>query len=142
MNAEALLSELRARGIRAEPRPDGRLRLTPKERLTPELIEQARRLKSEILTHLQIDHALAILHRLKTFTLPAGRMPAARAIVEMLKPLLDSPDIDPSEAVACLEAVEFELIAMGAKPDPELAETVAMVKRVFPGAELIEVRKR
>jgi TubC N-terminal docking domain len=142
MNAEALLTEFRARGIRVEPRPDGRLRLTPKDRLTPELIEQARRLKPEILNRLQIDQALAAVGRLKALILPAGRMPAARAIVELLKPLLDSPDIDPPETLACLQAVESELIAMGAEPDPELAETLAMVQRTFPAAKFVEIRRR
>jgi hypothetical protein len=138
MNAEALLTEFRARGIRVEPRPDGRLRLTPKDRLTPELIEQARRLKPEILSRLQIDQALAIIGRLRAFILPAGRMPAARAIVALLQPL--RPELDAGETLACLQAVENELIAMGGRPDPEIAEAVQMVESVFPGSKLIEIK--
>ena len=50
MNAISLLTELQAAGIRVEPRPAGKLRLTPKDRLTPELIEQVRAAKAELLT--------------------------------------------------------------------------------------------
>jgi hypothetical protein len=139
MNAEALLIEFRARGIRVEAGRDGRVRLTPRGRLTPELIEQARRLKPEILTRLQIDQALAIVSRLRSYTLPAGRMPAARAISALLQPI--RPELDAGETFASLQAVESELIAMGAEPDPEIAALVELVEGAFPGTQLIEVKK-
>jgi len=142
MNAEALLSEFRARGIRVDPRPDGRLLLTPKANLTPELIEEARRLKPELLARVQIDQALAIIRRLKIMILPAGRMPAAAVIVELLKPLLEATDPQPAETLARLEGVERELMALGAEPDPEIAEALMIVESGFPGTKLVEVKNK
>ena len=49
MTAQALLNELNARGIRLEPRSDGNLHVTPKARLTPELLEAVRQHKAELL---------------------------------------------------------------------------------------------
>jgi hypothetical protein len=67
----------------------GNLYVTPKERLTPDLIERIRQHKPALLTYSRIkqecgliDEALALLQQLKCYTLPAGRMPAAREIAE------------------------------------------------------------
>src|SRR5262249_32509510 len=84
-SAIELLNELRDRGIRVEPRPErGTVYLTPKGRITPDLVERVRQHKAALLAHLSVeqsrDEALAILQRLKTFSLPAGRIPAAREI--------------------------------------------------------------
>ncbi len=43
--------------------------------------------------------------------------------------------------LAVVRQIERELIALGAVPDPELANAVALVTAAFPGAGLIEVRK-
>jgi hypothetical protein len=48
MTAAALLTELHNRGIQVEPCPDGKLRLVPKSRLTPDLIEAVRQHKAEL----------------------------------------------------------------------------------------------
>jgi hypothetical protein len=53
MTATEVLSELRKAGIRVEPRPTGNLYLAPRCRLTPELIEQVRAHKAEILNYLK-----------------------------------------------------------------------------------------
>jgi hypothetical protein len=52
MSAQALLDELKAMGIRLEPRPNGKLHITPADHLTPELLEAVRRHKTEILATL------------------------------------------------------------------------------------------
>jgi hypothetical protein len=49
MTAQALLNELIARGVRLEPRPNGNLHLTPRDRVTAELLEAARRHKPALL---------------------------------------------------------------------------------------------
>jgi hypothetical protein len=49
MSVQALLDELTARGIRVEPRPNRNLHVTPKARLTPELLEAVRQYKTELL---------------------------------------------------------------------------------------------
>jgi hypothetical protein len=163
MTAIEVLGELRNRGIRVEPRPTGNLYLAPKNRLTRELVERVRAHKPAILAHLRAmqdqaendrradadakqdrraaDEALALLNRLKCYSLPAGRMPAARVVAERLRPLLTTPALDSRQALGALQAVEAELTALGAAPDRELAEAVAMVERTFPGALLAEVRK-
>ena len=145
MNAVELLTELRAASIRViEPRPNGNLYLAPKARLTPELIERVRAAKAALLAHLRAEQdrttaaeALALLQRLKTFILPAGRMPAARAIAERLLPLLAVPELDPAETLAALRAVEAKLIELGGACDPELADAIGVVSRTFPGARLV-----
>jgi hypothetical protein len=47
--AQGLLSELKARGIRLETRPNGNLHLTPKSRVTAELLEAARQHKRALI---------------------------------------------------------------------------------------------
>ncbi len=124
--AVALLKELRARDIRIEPRPTGKLRLSPARAVDAALLERVRAHKPELLGHLRAEQdraeALALLNRLKTYTLPAGRMPAARTIVERLKPLLAAPEIDPAQALTALQQIERELVALGGASDPELTK--------------------
>ena len=84
--------------------------------------------------------ALELLQRLKCYTLPSGRMPAARRIVRRLEPLLAKRDFDLCEALGILRNVESELLALGGAPDPELAGAVEMVRQVFPGARLVEIK--
>jgi hypothetical protein len=148
MTPSALLAELHSRGIEPVVR-DGRLKLRgPAENITRDLIQRVRLHKPALLAHLQgernrttADEALDLLQRLKTFTLPAGRMPAASEIVRSLEPLLDAPELDSATALGALQKLERELIALGGAVDAELAATVAMVERSFPGARLVEVRK-
>jgi len=54
MTAETLLDELKARGIRIEPGPKGKLHLTPKTRVTPELLVAVREHKPALLARLQV----------------------------------------------------------------------------------------
>jgi hypothetical protein len=98
------------------------------------------------------SEALAALKRLKTFTLPAGRMGAAREIAQRLastlgrfnergEPVEDSDD--PTAILEVLRAIERDLVALGGTPDdPELAAIVARVEGIFPDAQLVEVKGR
>jgi hypothetical protein len=94
------------------------------------------------------DEALAVLARLKTLALPAGRMPAAREIAQrcterLLRRDNGEPVAEADDTAAILSAlreIERELIALGATSDPELAEAVDRVTRAFPGSRLVEVR--
>jgi hypothetical protein len=146
MSAEALVVELAARGIRLEPRPNGNLYVAPKERLTTDLIERIRRHKAALLIYLLADEVLSILRRLKSYTLPAGRIPAAREIADRCAARLvqweDGEPIraadDPASILAVLRDIERELIEIGGSPDPELAEVVEMVESTFPGARLVK----
>jgi hypothetical protein len=54
MTAETLLDELKARGIRIEPGVKGKLHLTPKTRVTPELVVAVREHKPALLARLQV----------------------------------------------------------------------------------------
>ena len=56
MNSEALLTDLRARGVRIEPRPNGNLYIAPKDRLTPELVQHVREHKAGLLDLLRAGH--------------------------------------------------------------------------------------
>ena len=85
------------------------------------------------------DRALALLQRLKSFTVPAGREPAAREIVERCAARVRWEDAQAEDILAALQTIEGDLIALGAESDPEVAEALAMVQRTFPGARLDEV---
>jgi len=87
------------------------------------------------------DAALTVLYRLRAYTLPGGRMPAAYAIVNWLRPLLTTPDLDPAQALAALGAVETELTALGGEFDAELARAIGLTTAVYSGTRLVEVRK-
>ncbi|GEM_PF-3170432 len=87
-----------------------------------------------------VTEALEVLRRLKCYTLPAGRMAAARLLARGLEPLLRAPKLDPARALTALQQLERDLIALGGRPDPELAAAVELVERVFPGARLVQVK--
>ncbi len=147
MTASEILAELRTRGVRIETRPRGGVWLGPAHLIDPGLRDRIRRHKAELIALLSahafrpIDDALALLRRLRTFTLPAGRIPAAVAIVERLRPLLDAATLDPAAALTTLQSTEKELIALGAAPDLAVAEAVGLVTAAFPDARLVYVRK-
>ncbi len=140
MNLATLLTDLERHNIRPVLR-DGAVNLIgPRRALTTELVEQARAHKSGLFAVATADEALAVLQRLKTFTLPAGRMPAARAVAERLRPLLAVPALDPAEALAALKTTEAELTALGGVYEPELAEAIGLVNGVFPRTRLIRLQ--
>ncbi len=141
MDAQALVQDLTSRGIKLVPN-GSKLTVQPASRLTNQDREAIREHKPALLALATADQALALLNRLKTYTLPAGRMPAARAIVERLRPLLEASDLDPAAALTTLQSIETELTALGAAPDRELAEAVGLVTLAFPGARLVAVRKQ
>lgn len=144
MDAQSLIEAFCRRGIRLIPNPP-KLTVEPPSKLTDSDRAALRAHKPELLAHFRAEQdraeALALLNRLKTYTLPAGRMPAARAIVERLKPLLAAPEIDPAQALTTLQQIERELVALGGASDPELTEAATIVERAFPGARLVDVRK-
>jgi hypothetical protein len=96
-----------------------------------------------------VEKALKVLARLKSYTLPAGRMPAAGGIAERCAAgLLHWEDGEPvweadgpASILAVLDEIEGELIVLGGAPDPVI-EAVAMVQRAFLGARLVEVRTK
>ncbi len=83
--------------------------------------------------------ALALLGRLKCYTVPAGRMLVALGLARRLETLKYAA---PDEILTALEDFERQLISIGGAPDSELAAAVVTVERSFPGTRLIEVRKR
>jgi hypothetical protein len=95
-------------------------------------------------------HGLALLNRLKTITVPAGRIPAARQIAERCaaqvlrwkdgEPVFEREDL--ASILSVLRKIEGELIALGGAPDADLAEAMSMVRRTFPGTRLVKVGKR
>lgn len=149
MNGSAILEELYRRGVRLRVDAD-RIIAKPLSAVPPDLRNAAATHKAELIGTIQADAAFALLNRLKTYTVPAGRMPAARLLAERLgaamvhwenrEPGSDVPD-DPTAILRTLQGFECELIALGGAPDPELTEAVAMVERSFAGARLVEVRK-
>jgi hypothetical protein len=84
-----------------------------------------------------IGIALTIIQRLRGYVLPAGRMPAARAIAARLRPLRASADLDLADTVRRLIEVEDELTRLGGRFDPELAAAIEVVTRTFPGSKLV-----
>jgi hypothetical protein len=53
MTAQTLIDELKSRGIRLEPLPNGNLHITPKARLTAELLDALRQHKPALLARLR-----------------------------------------------------------------------------------------
>lgn len=148
--ATHLMQELAAAGVRVEARPGGRLHLSPKAKLTPDLIERVRAAKPSILECLRAragaidnrtvaDKCLAIIARLRCYTIAGELMPVVRMLAETLTPLAAS---DPDAILIALQDLERELISLGAAADPVLADAVAMVAGGFPGAKLVEVRPK
>ena len=140
MDAQALVRDFTSRGIKLFPN-GSKLTVQPASRLTNEDRDAIRQHKLALLAWAVADQALALLNRLKTYTLPAGRMEAARAIAERLRPLLAAPELDPRAALAALQAMEAELTALGGVYDPELSDAVGLVNGAFPGVRLIGVKK-
>lgn len=157
-DAVTLLENLTHRGVRLTPEPP-KLIAEPSSLLTDEDRAAIRAHKPQLLALLApqpaadakpaapaaaddpASEALAVLARLKGYTLPSGRMAAARATVERLRPLLTVPDLDPVAALAALQAVEAELTALGGAYDPDLADAIGVVSNAFPGARLVDVPK-
>lgn len=149
MNAQALLSNLSARGIMLTPDGDA-LIARPRQRLTDADREAIRRHKTALLAHLSAEdaraEALAVLQRLKAFTLPTGRMAAARLVAQRLASTLSDSkpgenSEDPIAILHSVRALEGELVALGGTYDTGLAESILRVESVFPGANLVEVKK-
>ena len=109
MDARTLLENLTRRGVRLTAEPP-KLVAEPSDLLTDEDRQAVRAHKADLLGLLapqpaadakpgvpaaadddSAGEALAILLRLQGYTLPAGRLPAARAIAERLRPLLAAP---------------------------------------------------
>jgi hypothetical protein len=151
MTPQALLYEAAQLGIELYPDGDTIRYRGPKPALA-DLKPKLAAHKAELLTLLQAEQdrveALALLNRLKTFTLPAGRMPAVRMIAEACAARLvqshDSEPVnevdDPAFILAVLQEIEPELIALGGSPDPHLAEAITLVTGAFPDARLIEIK--
>jgi hypothetical protein len=154
MNPQEFLDQLKTQGIRLEPLPNGNLFVAPKERVTPELLERIRQNKPALLAHFQskqqsalADEALALLQRLKCYTVPSGRIDAAREIAERCASRLvlwengtRVSEDDPASILAALRTIENELIANGGSPDPELTDAVEIVEQTFPGARLLKIQ--
>jgi hypothetical protein len=141
LDAQALVQDFTGRGIKLIPN-GSKLTVQPASRLTIEDREAIREHKPALLAWAIADQALALLNRLKTYTLPAGRMEAARAIADRLRPLVAASELDPAAAFAALTVVEGDLTALGGAPDTELADAIGLVNHAFPGARLVEVRHK
>jgi hypothetical protein len=147
MTIAALLEEFDRRGVRLKIEA-GRIIAKPLSAVPSNLRRAATEHKYELIEVIQTYEALHLLNRLKIFTLPTGRMPAAREIAERCAArLLRSEDgelmlksANPSDILEVLRDIESELIALGGAPDL-LAESVAMIEHAFPGSRLVEVRK-
>jgi len=133
---------------------EGGLKVRPAGILTPELKRAAQEHASEIKALLaECDPAsevLAILGRLKGYTLPASRMPQVGELVARLSHALvkwddgepvDEVD-DPHQICAALKSFEREVIAIGGEFNCELAEAVILIENAFPGGRLVGVAPR
>ena len=163
MSAADLIHALAARGVEFSAQGDRLIIDAPKGALRQGEIDRLREHKAEVLRLLKppaetapvipspsaitetpdpAGESLAILACLKGYTLPAGRMPTARAIAPRLRPLLTAPELDPGAALAALQATEAELTALGGVYDSELADAIEAVTSAFPGARLLAMRKQ
>jgi hypothetical protein len=146
MSLDELLIELSARKVRVVM-ADGRLTLRgAAEGITAELVEQVRQHKVGLRESVITGQALALLARLKGYSLPAGRIDAARIIASRcaarhLKREGGPQDraADASSILAGFQDIERELIANGGRFDPELAKAIEAVEREFPGARFLEL---
>jgi len=129
MTAQTVLAEFKALGIHVELRGNGSLYVAPKKCLTPELIEDVRQHKAELIALLALER----LRRLKGYTLPDGRMHVARELAERTRFLTE-----PGAILVALQDFERELISLGGEHDPELSEAVALVEPAFPGTQLVK----
>jgi len=80
-----------------------------------------------------VESAAARLARLRSYTLPIGRMPTVRKLAERMHGLTE-----PAEILGALQNFEGEMIELGGRCDPQLEEAVAMVERTFRGARLMK----
>ena len=137
MTAVSLVESLRRRGVRLALQAPDRIRVVvPKGVVVPYLRRELVERKAELLMLLTADAAIAMIARLKAYTLPSGRMPVARAMIERLEGLTE-----PAAILAALQEFERELIALGAEFDAALADAISDVQKAFPSAQLIEARK-
>jgi hypothetical protein len=128
MTPSALLAELQKRHVRPVVR-DGAVKLVgPREALTPELIVQAREHKLALLATVTADEALALLKRLRAYTLPAGHIEVALTLARRLKGIGD-----PVVALDALQRLEAEFIDLGGTYDTQLASALD----AFPGSQII-----
>ena len=130
MTAVALMHELERRHVRPEIADDGIKLIGPRSAFTPDLVEQARAHKPALLAVVTADEALALLQRLKTFTVPARRMAVVNQLVAALAPFARASDS--AALLGALRDFERELITLGGAPDPELAQAVGLVTATFP----------
>jgi hypothetical protein len=130
IEAVTLLENLTRRGVRLTPKPP-KLIAEPSSLLTDADRAAIRAHKPRLLALLAVppqadtkpapipsandpaSQALGILARLKGYTLPEGRMPAARTIARRLRPLLTLRELDPAAALAALQATEAEFDGAG-----------------------------
>jgi hypothetical protein len=149
VNAVAILKEFNRRGVRLRVEA-GRIVARPLSSVPPDLRKAAIEHKAELVERLLVDEALGLLNRLKCYTLPTGRIPAAREVAERCSARLfgreDDTSIDRSDnlaiVLAALSDIERELITLGSTLDPELLKTIAMVEKAFPGVRLVDIRRR
>jgi hypothetical protein len=139
MNADEILAEVRRCSVKLFVL-DGRLKASPPGVLPAALKAAIREGALEIKSLLRdeqdrasADAALELLKRLKGYTLPAGRMPAARGLALRMRALPD-----PERILNALQNFERELIALGGEHDRKLGEAVAAVLSTFPGARLVQ----
>jgi len=143
MTAVDLVAEFHRLGISLAAR-NGMIVARPKGTTPPKLREAVRAMKAELLQTLPearddeepVDAAktaLALLARLKGYTLPSGRMPVIRDLAKRMRGLADTAAI-----LHALRDFERELIALGGEYDRELAGAMAMVERVLTGARLVK----
>jgi hypothetical protein len=81
--------------------------------------------------------ALALLCRLRCFTLPSGRIPAINVLAHRVRRLSD-----PAAILCALQSLEEELVAIGGQYDPALSDAALAIATVFPSARLIAVGKK
>jgi hypothetical protein len=79
VTAQGVFDELKARGVRVEPRPNGNLYLVPRDRLTPDLVEAVRQHKPELLGLLVARHCERTGEDLAGYL---DRNPSLRALLE------------------------------------------------------------
>jgi len=143
VTAADLLAEFHRLGICLGVR-DGMIVARPKGATPPELREAVRAMKAELLRTLPearddgepldtAGMALALLARLKGYTLPSGRMAVIRDLAERMRGLADTTAI-----LHALRDFERELIDLGGEYDAELADAVEIVQSTFPGARLVK----
>lgn len=100
MSAAQILAELRERGIRVEPLPDGKIYLEPEERLDADLIERVRAAKPALLALLARPEPAAVRAAWTRDVTPDSRQP-----------------LIPPEVRAKVEAIEADARAKGWPPE-------------------------